>query len=511
MIHVLVVDDSALMRSEIKKMIETDPNIKVINTARNGQDCIEKISEYPPDVITMDIEMPKMNGLETLEWVVQNANIPVIMVSALTEEGTHSTMKALRAGAFDFIHKPSGTISLDISTQAQNLIQKIHQAVESKSSSRSSVTPSKSTALQMTSSQITRVLVVDDSALMRTEITKMLESDPTIKVIDTAKDGTEVLEKIKQHRPDVMTLDIEMPKMNGLEVLKVVMKIAPLPVVIISALTETNAEETMEALQIGAFDFIHKPSGSLSLQLSTQTKLLVEKIHQANRSRRKYLTNYSKKSNYLPSPLKSLQQQPLLHTPPANLPPAKIVGIGVSTGGPQTLHEILPKLPATLNASLLIAQHMPEKFTTFLAKNLNKVCALEVKEAEQDEIIERGTVYIAPGGQHMSITSRNERIRFIHIEEAKKGDVTSPSVDVLFESLLQVLGANWLGIILTGMGGDGAEGLAKLRNTGGHTIVEDEKSCTIFGMPKRAIAKGAAEFILPVQKIPEKIISLCKL
>ncbi len=346
-----------------------------------------------------------------------------------------------------------------------------------------------------------KVLVVDDSAFMRREISKILESDSSIQIIGTAKDGTEVLSKTKELKPDVITLDIEMPKMDGVAALKQVMAEAPCAVVMVSSLTTEGAEITIEALEEGAFDFVHKPSGSISLDIATQTGLLIDKIKTAAHAGPKHIRQIAKRIPPLALPVKTA----LPRVMPGELSNPGIVGIGVSTGGPHTLIQMLPFIKNSLNISILIVQHMPEKFTASLAKRLDGLCSMRVKEAEDGEIVERGCIYIAPGGKHMKLTARNPCIRFIKIEERMPEDINCPSVDILFQSLSQSLSNQWLGIILTGMGGDGSQELLNLRKMGGHTIAESEESCTVFGMPKRAIEKGAAEFVLPAQQIPKKI------
>ena len=353
-----------------------------------------------------------------------------------------------------------------------------------------------------------KVLVVDDSALMRSEIKKMLESDSSIQVVGTARHGGEVMEKIGQLDPDVITLDINMPVMDGLEVLEVVMKEHPLPIIMVSARTEEGAEETVLALSRGAFDFIHKPSGSISLDIDTQTQQLIEKVKQGALSWKTKRKTTLHHQNALKAEKIVTGRTRIL---PGQVESSHIVGIGVSTGGPYTLYQLLPQFPAQLNLSLLIVQHMPEKFTAKLASHLNDICPMIVKEAEDQEVVERGTIYIAPGGKHMEITARNERVRMIKIRPGRPSDINCPSVDVLFHSLCNELGKNWLSVVLTGMGADGSEGVARLVEMGGHSIVESEETCTVFGMPKRIIEKGNAEFILPSWRIPEKIMELYRI
>jgi len=344
---------------------------------------------------------------------------------------------------------------------------------------------------------IYKVIVVDDSAMMRAELSRIIQQDPKLQVVDTAKNGSTVLELIKKHQPDVITLDIEMPVMNGIETLKLIMKESPLPVVMISQLTNTGAAETIEALHIGAFDFIHKPSGSVSLEMKLQAVAIRNKIKLAaiNRNRIKI-----RKRTWQPKPVKAV-------LPFNPLESFKLVAIGVSTGGPRTLLSILPKLPSHFKGSIIIAQHMPANFTATFAKRLDTVCNLNVKEAEDGETVKRGYIYIAPGGKHIKIYRQHLLSRLQIIDEIPRTPY-KPSVDVLFESMTQHFQNQWLGVLLTGMGSDGAQGLAKLRKMGGHTIAESEESCVVFGMPKIAIKLDAAEFILNEDQIVPKIIEI---
>lgn len=355
---------------------------------------------------------------------------------------------------------------------------------------------------------MTKVLVVDDSALMRQEISKMLETDSTLQVVGSARDGVQALERIRQLNPDVVTLDVEMPRMNGLECLKNIMRDMPRPVIMVSALTQEGAEVTIEALEYGAFDFIQKPSGSISLDISVRARQLIDKIKAAATASRRMRRTPVPPLRAKPKPPSRLELSRPKIMLPGKLEASHIIGIGISTGGPKTLQRLLPELPGDLNCSILLVQHMPEKFTATLAKRLDQSCQMHVKEAQDGEIVERGTIYVAPGGQHMSITARNPRIRFIQIKKGYESDINRPSVDVLFHSLCDGLQQNWLGVLLTGMGSDGADGLFRLRNLGGHTLVQDEATSTLFGMPKRAIEKGAACEVLPLDKIPGRIVEL---
>lgn len=369
-----------------------------------------------------------------------------------------------------------------------------------------------------------KILVVDDSALMRSELTKIIEKGDELKVIATARNGSQVLEKIEQYRPDVVTMDINMPIMDGITALKEIMKKKPLPVVMISSLTQEGAEETMDALSFGAFDFIAKPSGSISLDIATQGKLIRVKLKTAaisGKPKSKFPEKGSVTIHRAPFRARDqVENKPPIRTYPKRTSinrsssignsfiRKKIVGVGVSTGGPKTLMSILPQIPSSFEGSILIAQHMPENFTLSFANRLDKVCPLTVKEAADGDIVEPGMVYIAPGGKHMKVINRNNRLLMLKIVNDIPSKIYKPSVDILFESLVEEIGKNWLGVMLTGMGGDGATALTELRHIGGHTIAESEESCVVFGMPGKVVKLGGAEFILHEHEIASKIVEL---
>jgi two-component system chemotaxis response regulator CheB len=332
-----------------------------------------------------------------------------------------------------------------------------------------------------------KVLVVDDSALMRKLISDMINSSPDCEVIGIARDGEEAIEKVNQLRPDVVTLDVEMPRINGLEALAHIMMHMPTPVIMLSALTKEGAETTMRALELGAVDFIAKPGGkSISVGIEEIKEELLKKIRVAARAKPKRLYIRRKKKHLLPKKLRE------------NI----AIVFGASTGGPGTLMDILQALPADM-PPVFIVQHMPPGFTSSFAKRLNALSRFEVKEAEDGDVIESGVGYVAPGDYHMVI--RRGRIRLT--KEPKLHGVR-PAVDKTMESAAEVYGKNTIGVLLTGMGNDGAEGLKKIRALGGRTIVEDSSTCVVFGMPKAAIEAGAAEVIAPNYRIADEIIRM---
>jgi two-component system, chemotaxis family, protein-glutamate methylesterase/glutaminase len=402
-----------------------------------------------------------------------------------------------------------------------------------------------------------RVLVVDDSAFMRAALRRSIEIDPRFKVIDTAADGQQGVEKALRLKPDVVTLDVEMPLMNGIEALKILVAKSTIPVVMVSAVTDNGAKITMDALELGAVDFIPKAKGA---------ELIHEKLMAAvaaNPARRGLAMRIARpaapvkteppsepkqKGLARPSiqprgrtpeppaakaPMTSLRDRIHNHAPgvhlrdrqnPVEQPqvtpapataattpkrdisyvrvPAKIVVIGSSTGGPQALQEVIRQIPANLPVPVVIAQHMPAQFTLALAKRLDECCPPKVVEARNGEPLQRGTVYIGPGGMHLRVTP-NE----IRVEESKGESLYKPSVDVLAESVLNAFGKSVLGVMLTGMGNDGAAEFARLHKAGAYNVVQDQATCVVYGMPRAVVEAGAADEILPLERIGLRIRS----
>jgi len=336
-----------------------------------------------------------------------------------------------------------------------------------------------------------KVLIVDDSAVVRNIFSKELSVDPEIEIIGTAPDPYVARDKIVHLNPDVVTLDIEMPRMDGITFLRKLMKHYPLPVIVVSSLTPQGSELALEALQEGAVEVMCKPGPSYSV--GDMSLNLIEKIKAAACINIKEVLA---KRLSLPSKTSTLSL-----TRTTN----KIVAIGASTGGTQALEYILTAMPSNA-PSLAIVQHMPENFTKSFAKRLNEISALEVKEAEQNDRLIPGRALIAPGNKHM-LVRRSGAVFYVDIKDGPLVKRQRPSVDVLFDSVAQYVGKNSIGVILTGMGSDGADGLLKIKQAGAPTIAQDEKSCIVFGMPKEAIKLGAAEKVLSLSEIPQAILS----
>ncbi|MHB8880653.1 MAG: protein-glutamate methylesterase/protein-glutamine glutaminase [Thermodesulfovibrionales bacterium] len=340
-----------------------------------------------------------------------------------------------------------------------------------------------------------RVLVVDDSALMRKMIPRMLKTDPEIDVVGTAMDGVFALSKIRELRPDVVTLDMDMPRMDGIETLRHIVEDFGTPTIVVSSLAKKDAELTFRALNIGAFDFVAKPQDAISVHIHEIDRELIEKIKAASqnpvaRLRLKKVQSLGPREN---------KKQPAL------TPPDKLLVIGISTGGPNALSYLLPRLPEDFPASILIVQHMPAGFTEMFAARLNTVCGIEVKEAQEGDLVLPGRALIAPGDQHLKV-KRLPLGTIAVLSSAAPVSGHKPSADVLFRSAAQEYGPMVTGLIMTGMGSDGAQGMSEIRENGGFTIAQDEKSCVVFGMPKAAIERGAIRQVVALEEIAEHLI-----
>jgi two-component system chemotaxis response regulator CheB len=337
-----------------------------------------------------------------------------------------------------------------------------------------------------------KVLIVDDSAVVRTIFTKELSLDPELKIIGTAPDPYVARDMIVKLQPDVVTLDIEMPRMDGVTFLRKLMKHYPLPVIVVSSLTKSGSDLAMEALHEGAVDVMCKPGPSYSV--GDMSLSLIDKIKAAARVNVRTMQNIWSATPRAPVKL-SL-------TKTTN----KVYAIGASTGGTQALEYILTSMPA-YGPGIIIVQHMPEKFTKSFADRLNDLSQITVKEAEDGDRVIPGRALIAPGNQHM-ILRRSGANYYVEVKTGPLVKRQRPSVEVLFNSVAKYAGSNSVGILLTGMGSDGAEGLLKMKQAGAATIAQDEKSCVVFGMPKEAIQLGAADTILDLKLIPEAMLGL---
>lgn len=342
-----------------------------------------------------------------------------------------------------------------------------------------------------------RVLVVDDSALMRKLIPMILERDPDIEVVGTAMDGAFALRKIEELRPDVITLDLEMPRMDGLETLRTIMRSAPLPIIVFSTHSREGAYSTFKALALGAIDFVAKPKDAAAGNLEPVAGQLAEKIKIAKRAGAP--KSLPKPAPEPTSPSKKSRSRSIL-------PPSRIVAIGISTGGPNALQYLLTQIPGDFPASIVIVQHMPEGFTDMFARRLDECCALEVQEAKSGDLLLAGRVLICPGNRHMMVR-RMPRGDMVVLSDTPPINGHRPSVDVLFHSVAQEFGLTSVGIIMTGMGEDGAEGIGAIKASGGFTIAQSEESCVVGSMPRAAVQKGFINKVLPLDRLGQFLIS----
>lgn len=360
-----------------------------------------------------------------------------------------------------------------------------------------------------------RVLIVEDSAFMRKLITDFISEDRRIEVIGIARNGKDAIEKIKKWQPDVVTMDIEMPVMNGLEALEIIMKVCPVPVIMLSSTTALGAENTCLAMQLGAFDFVAKPSGAISLDLHKIKGELKEKITAAGTANITLLQKSTTlaKSTLLDSTIYSKieprKKDSLFSNKNKNKNKQKIVAIGTSTGGPRALQCVLTNLPKDFDAPILVVQHMPPGFTKSLADRLNNLANITVKEAEEGDVVEKGTAYIAPGGYHLTIKNEGNKL-IIHLNQTLPVNGHRPSVDVLFESISELKDMSVIAVIMTGMGNDGSKGLIAIKNNQNSVcIAESEESSIVFGMPKAAIATNLVDVVENVENIADAISKYC--
>ncbi|MBF0409055.1 MAG: chemotaxis response regulator protein-glutamate methylesterase [Candidatus Riflebacteria bacterium] len=347
----------------------------------------------------------------------------------------------------------------------------------------------------MESSKIIKLLIVDDSAFMRAALERMLKDEPDISVIGSATNGKEAIEKVSRLRPDVVTLDVEMPVMDGLQTLKEIMRLFPVPVIMVSAATQSGATSTIQALEFGAIDFVGKPGYGVSVNILSLKNELLTKIRAASCS----CPNATKK--LLKSDEISAKGSSQVSSPD------KLIMIGASTGGPPAVEKILSSFPTLFMSSIVVAQHMPPVFTNALAQRLNSTCRIRVREAVDGEIIQKSIAYICPGGLQTRIIKHPDgRPAFRISHEGSEKFKFAPNIDNLFESGLEVFHLKCIAVILTGMGEDGVSGLAKIRDSGCFTIAQDKQTSVVYGMPKAAAERNAACRILPVSEIARELI-----
>jgi two-component system, chemotaxis family, protein-glutamate methylesterase/glutaminase len=340
-----------------------------------------------------------------------------------------------------------------------------------------------------------RVLVVDDSALMRKLIPAILARESTIEVVGTAMDGAFALKKIEELDPDVVTLDLDMPRMDGMETLRLIMRRAPLPVILFSTHSKEGGYATLKALALGAVDFLAKPKDAAAGHLDEIADQLIAKIKVAKRAAGRKLPPAIIEDT--PAPKKGTRTA---------FPPRRVIAIGISTGGPNALQFVLSQIPADFLSTIIVVQHMPEGFTEMFAKRLDECCALEVHEARSGDLLLAGRVLICPGNRHIMVR-RMPRGDMVVLSDGPPVNGHRPSADVLFHSVAQEFGLTAVGLLMTGMGDDGAEGLGAIKAAGGMTVAQSEDTCVVSGMPRAAILKGYANKIIPLDGVASYLVS----
>ena len=342
-----------------------------------------------------------------------------------------------------------------------------------------------------------KVLIVDDSALIRSVMKEIIGSQPDMEVVGVAPDPIVARDLIKQTNPDVLTLDVEMPRMDGLDFLEKLMRLRPMPVVMVSSLTERGSEITMRALELGAVDFVTKPKLSIQAGMREYTEMIADKIRAASKARIK--------ARPLPrsdAASASVEALPLIRNPLTSS--EKLIIIGASTGGTEAIKDFLIQMPSDCPA-ILITQHMPEGFTRSFARRLDTLCKISVKEAEHGERVLPGHAYIAPGHSHL-LLGRSGANYITQLDQGPPVNRHRPSVDVLFGSAARFAGKNAVGVIMTGMGKDGALGMLEMKNAGAYNFAQDEATCVVFGMPREAIAVGATHEVGPLGSLPGMVL-----
>ena len=346
-----------------------------------------------------------------------------------------------------------------------------------------------------------RVLVVDDSALMRKKISEMINADEHCEVIATARNGEEAVLSAAALRPDVITLDIELPKMDGLTALNIIMSQSPTPVIVLTGYTQFAGETTVKCLERGAVDFVLKPGGSVSLEITKIQQDLLAKIKTAAHAK----VHSARRPSSLESPARHARK-----TAAHALVAEQVVVIATSTGGPRALAELLPQIAPEIDAALIVIQHMPEGFTRSMAERLNAGSPMLIKEAEDGDLLLRGRCLIAPGGSQLTFHADEQQGIVARIVRERSERNLAPCADVTLQSLATMFGSRCLGVVLTGMGDDGTAGLRAIKDHGGRTLAEDASTCVVYGMPKAAKELGGVEKELPLTRIADEILKLCR-
>lgn len=493
-LDILCVDDSPTILTLMKKICGPGSGFNVKATAKNGEEALELLKFQNFDAITLDLHMPVLDGIGFLQKFDNVKNIPILVVSSVNRDDISIGKKALEYGALDYVEKPS----LENMNQASNEIRSKIKSVILQAKSKNSV---KLTEIKPIShNKKTKVLIVDDSLTVINVLTKIFSLDPDIEIVASTTNSPQTEELIIQHKPDVITLDINMPDIDGLTLLKNLVPKYQIPTIMISSMNSEENHLVLKAMQLGAVDFIQKPSLA---QISETGKIICDRIRAAAQIKINLQSNLIEENS---SALNNLNN---LTTDDITRMNRKVIVIGASTGGTEAIRQLLQHMPPNI-PPILIVQHIPEFFSASFADHLNDLFPFKVKEARDGDLVLPNQVLIAPGGRQMAL-KKNSHQMFVEINRDEPVNRHRPSVDYLFKSVATscIKPEEVISVILTGMGNDGAAEMKALHDLGVSTIAQDQQTCVVFGMPKEAINKGGVDDVLPLKKIASKIIELC--
>jgi two-component system chemotaxis response regulator CheB len=480
-ISVLCIDDSDVILKILDKVIGSDPNFKVAKCVKSGLEAQAFLKTQHVDVVTLDLHMPQMDGIEYLRKFFGPHHPPVVVVSSVSREDESSAKMALSLGAYDYVEKPS---MANLVERGNEIRSKLKLALKSK---KAVVSPTRGSEKQISKSGSSKkVLIVDDSKAVREVIKKIVSAEPNLSLCGELESAKDLESFIRTTRPDVITLDVNMPGIDGLTALRTIIAKFKVPTVMISGLNPTEGNMVFQALEAGAIDFIEKPS---LRDLQERQGEFAQRILAAASSR--WIDSSTQSVRRITSSKKAFDSD--------------YVVIGASTGGTEAIRAVLEALPENI-PPILIVQHIPPVFSKSFADRLNSLCPFEVKEAKNGDWLVPNQVLIAPGGQQMGLEMISGKLRVVVREDAPVNR-HRPSVDYLFFSAGHTQIPK-VAILLTGMGVDGAVGLKRLKELGSFTIVQDESTSVVFGMPKEAIRIGAAGITLPIDKIGAQTIEI---
>lgn len=485
---ILCVDDSKAIHVLLSKILHKENGYRIKHTANNGVEALKLLQENTYDAITLDMHMPEMDGVTFLEKTQSMKRPPVVVLSSINRDDQTIAQRALQLGAVDYVEKPS----LENLAQSSNEIRsKLSLAIKSQPTAQQSLPQVPFQPVSEVEKAVSKikkkVLIVDDSKTIRQLLKNILNQDPQLQVVAEAETPLQVEDLIKKHKPDVITLDIHMPQMDGVTLLKKIHPLYNIPTVMISSISRDEGSFVLDALEAGAVDYIQKPS-------LHDLKDVIDQIRERVRTAAS-------------AQIRNKKTAPPQVRISGKLDQGHLIVIGASTGCTEAIKTILQRLPSEI-PPIVIVQHIPPIFSAAFAERLNQIMPFDVKEARSGDEVRPNQVLIAPGGKQMAVKEINHKL-VIQITDDRPVNRHKPSVDYMFESVSKLNLKKVVGLILTGMGADGARMLKKLRDSGAETIAQDQSSCVVFGMPKEAIQIQAAKYVLPIDQIANKVVSIC--